>query len=511
MDTQALGRYLRQTRETRELTLEEAERTLRIRRRVLEAFELGEFSPSEFSPVQVRGFVRNYAVFLGLDPERVLQQLTLAQSGGSRPERRTSSLIGGASSKRGRGKRDTGPAPAVSASTRSITDTPHALPAVSPGRLPDSRGTGTPVVVWLLRLLVAAAALAIIVFVAVQLVQPTPTVEDPEPGILAVLPPSQTFTPVPSFTPAPTVIALVQPTTAFSGEGVQVIVEMEQRSWMRVRVDEVEQFAGIARPGERYDWVAVERIEINAASAEALRVTYNGQRQPSLGARGQRVDLVFTPANLTISTGPGYDPTAEQSSTPLPTPPPADGSLLTPATLPPTETAQAAASLASPEAAEVGAVRAGSRETAALPLASPTLMPLDAFSLTAVVGGSSTAPTPTLSESIPMDQAPPLVLSPTLDPLFAETATAFSQPAADAQAPAAAQPSATPLPTATATPRPSETPRPSPTATPRPSETPRPTATATPLPTETPRPTAIVPPRVNSPNATLPPTKAPGR
>jgi len=54
MDALALGRYLREAREAKELTLEDAERTLRIRRRVLEAFELGDFNVIDASPVQIR-------------------------------------------------------------------------------------------------------------------------------------------------------------------------------------------------------------------------------------------------------------------------------------------------------------------------------------------------------------------------------------------------------------------------------------------------------------------------
>jgi transcriptional regulator with XRE-family HTH domain len=68
MDAQALGRYLRQAREARELTLEDAEATLKIRARVLEMFELGEFNLPNFNAVQLRGFLRNYANYLQRDP-----------------------------------------------------------------------------------------------------------------------------------------------------------------------------------------------------------------------------------------------------------------------------------------------------------------------------------------------------------------------------------------------------------------------------------------------------------
>ncbi len=49
MDAQALGRYLRETREAKELSLDEAERALRIRRRILESFEVGDFNLPDFA------------------------------------------------------------------------------------------------------------------------------------------------------------------------------------------------------------------------------------------------------------------------------------------------------------------------------------------------------------------------------------------------------------------------------------------------------------------------------
>jgi cytoskeletal protein RodZ len=44
MDAPALGHYLRETREAQEKTLDQVERDIRIRRRILEAFEMGDFN-----------------------------------------------------------------------------------------------------------------------------------------------------------------------------------------------------------------------------------------------------------------------------------------------------------------------------------------------------------------------------------------------------------------------------------------------------------------------------------
>src|SRR5262245_22442097 len=133
MDAQALGRYLRQSREAKELTLEEAEQALRIRRRILESFELGEFSLPDFSPVQIRGFMRNYAHYLGLDEERVLEYSAAALLEGTRRGRRKK-----------KSKRTEQPSASSSARStqsgipvapRSITDTNPSLPVVPPSML----------------------------------------------------------------------------------------------------------------------------------------------------------------------------------------------------------------------------------------------------------------------------------------------------------------------------------------------------------------------------------------
>ena len=63
---QSLGRTLRQTREGRGLSLEQAEFETRIRAKFLVAMENGDLSNMP-SRVQARGFLYNYAQYLGLD------------------------------------------------------------------------------------------------------------------------------------------------------------------------------------------------------------------------------------------------------------------------------------------------------------------------------------------------------------------------------------------------------------------------------------------------------------
>ena len=87
-----IGRTLRETRERLGLTLEEAERTIRIRASLLGALERGEFD-SLPSATQARGFLHNYAEFLGIDPEALLRQYDESKQ----PKRRRSLVARGSS------------------------------------------------------------------------------------------------------------------------------------------------------------------------------------------------------------------------------------------------------------------------------------------------------------------------------------------------------------------------------------------------------------------------------
>jgi transcriptional regulator with XRE-family HTH domain len=66
-----LGETLRRARQTRGITIEDAERATRIPRRYLEALEQENFGILP-APVYARGFLRSYSGYLGLDPADLL-------------------------------------------------------------------------------------------------------------------------------------------------------------------------------------------------------------------------------------------------------------------------------------------------------------------------------------------------------------------------------------------------------------------------------------------------------
>ena len=77
--TQSIGQKLKQAREDRRITLEHASESTRIRVPYLKALETDDVSVLP-SPVQARGFLRNYADYLGLDFDRLLEELRAEQT-----------------------------------------------------------------------------------------------------------------------------------------------------------------------------------------------------------------------------------------------------------------------------------------------------------------------------------------------------------------------------------------------------------------------------------------------
>jgi cytoskeletal protein RodZ len=311
MDAQALGRYLRESREAKELTLDDAERVLRIRRRILESFELGEFNFSDASSVQIRGFIRNYARYLGLDAEYVVRYYDAARVEGSFTVRRDSK------------RSNRSPKSAVPRAARSITDTNPSLPAIPLEMRTPRPARARQMLNILVLLLVAGAALAVIVFVTFQLLNPQEPAIDMTAlnvNILQAATATASLTRRPTLTSQPSLTPIPRVQQNYSGQGVLVTIEMSQRTWIRMAADGVDQFVGIATPGMILEYEGQNTVLVTASNAEALIVTYNGRPQGLFGGRGQKVDIVFgLNGQIEVSSGPGFEPTSEFGPTPLPT------------------------------------------------------------------------------------------------------------------------------------------------------------------------------------------------
>lgn len=430
MDFYEIGRYLRESREARELTLEDAEIALKIRPRILEAFEAGDFAPPGLSTVQVRGFIRNYARFLGLDSDRVIDYYDVAvveandpkaaarreragEGRGPRPEKAAPPP----ERKPARERRTRRPRRSESAipppqAARQVTDTNPSLPAVPEDFITMSDAAAIRArrrrnsLNRSMLALVSLAAVAVIAFVTYELLQEPATILEFEdvPDIIFTETTTPTYTPLPSTTPEQMVLQpteRVHLTQVYTGQGVMVSVLMRQRTWLRVEADGQERYVGVAPPGAEITVglnEQVNEVNLTAANADALLVTYNGQPQRSFGRRGQQVQVRFTVDGVDVSSGTNFEATSAFTPTAPPTAQVDVGALIeaqTPTTTPgpsPTPTATRPPS------------------DTPMPTATPTWtsIPTNTPTLTPTIGPT---PTPTLSPT------PTLTLTPSDTPV----------------------------------------------------------------------------------------------
>lgn len=290
-----LGTLLREAREARGVTLADAQEATKINSRYLEGLEEGQYDvlPSE---VHVRGYLRNYARYLHLDPKPLLDRYELSR-GNRRPE----------------------PAP---------PETDEELAALGPLDVPEEHVFFDPVNVDLggggrsdsgsgLRIIIIVALLISIAIVAVRFVpmltgngdgsgaitsgleqvvsditnngepSPSPTADNAViPGAGDVV--TSTSRNAGIVLPTPTA---TRPSLPATMETIQMRLDITERTWMRVTIDGEVVFEGLARKGdEPYVWEALQEAQLLTGNAIGVFVTINEVALGKLGGRGEVVD-----------------------------------------------------------------------------------------------------------------------------------------------------------------------------------------------------------------------------
>ena len=313
---QEIGGRLRRQREQLGLTLDDVERNTYLRMRYLKALEAGKLNELP-SPVQGRGMLSNYAVFMGLDSEALL--LRFAEG-----------LQADLKDRRGVSKRQ--------AADRDASARPSPARRRQRFLAPD--------------FLIGFASVIILVgFVAWAALRVSAVQSDQEPSLTApsaadVLaqdtsepagtqtaslaadtPPAGTeaasesseATPTqalevavgePADTPEPT------PTVPESDSGaIQLYMVARQRTWVRITVDGEIKLEGRVIPGSPYLFTGNERLELLTGNGAALQIFLNRQDLGPLGISGEVVQRVFTLSGMQTPT-PAVSPTSRPSETP---------------------------------------------------------------------------------------------------------------------------------------------------------------------------------------------------
>lgn len=259
-----IGAVLRAARAARRASLVDLRARTKIDVRYLEALEEERFEDLPPLPF-ARGFLRTYALELGLDPEPLVERLVTAMSA-------------------------RGDVPGE--------DWRHLETAIVPARPPSplrraavSAGAA---------ILIAGVALA--VFFAQQLREfdrpvpaatPAATGAAPGPAAPAASPPAAPAGSPPAVPAAPAPAAPAAGPAPVATEGVTVDVEAVGRSWILVLDDEGPLFVGFITAGESRRWQSAGPLTIRVGNAAAVILTVNGKTVGPLGRPGEVVSRTF--------------------------------------------------------------------------------------------------------------------------------------------------------------------------------------------------------------------------
>jgi len=294
-----IGRILRKTREQLGLTLEEAERTLKIRASRLAALENGEFDTLP-SQAQARGFLNNYAEFLGLEPKELLREYDESQQ----PPRRRS------------------------IAARSPSNTAEINRSVHQVRTPSWFSSEI--------FIVASIAIAVIVVLVWGGMKIFNNLGSGDDVVAAANPAEELSLPTATDTPSPPPNALGEPPSIITAEptatstlilnvldAVNLQVIAERGAWVQVLADGEESFKGRMHAGEQHDFLGEERVEVSTGNGGGIRVIFNGQDQGLMGDIGQVVTRIWTPRGAQTPTPtqtltPTASPEMTETATPAP-------------------------------------------------------------------------------------------------------------------------------------------------------------------------------------------------
>lgn len=321
-----LGHILREARETKGLTLNEVQEQTRINQRYLEALEMGDYDKLP-TPVHVRGFLRNYARFLGLDPEPLLERYEVNQS--QRPRQKQAPVI----------MDPTEPvAPPVSTLPQDqIFFDPVNMEVDAGYSASSGRGISSDSVV---RLLIIGALLVMIYLAAQRFIplftgngdgseeltasitealenitggeegavagesEADTAVSDPSSSTGAFDPnlqPSSVLTSTSRNDPlaaAAAELPATRPALPATMEQIELVIDVLERSWMEVTIDGDVVFSGIARPdGEPFEWTADDEAKILTGNGAGVFVTINEIELGRLGERGQNAEETWQTTN----------------------------------------------------------------------------------------------------------------------------------------------------------------------------------------------------------------------
>lgn len=270
-----MGAELRAERERQGLTIQDVERETSIRAAYLQALEREDYSalPNE---VYVKGFIRNYASFLHMDPEKLVQEYR--------------ETIHGA---------DVGPIPKANPETTSLVNESAPFSSGSDFHERVEKSAKKQMIF----LAVASLAIAFIGSIyyffgddpaavkPAQTAQQTPAAQTPAAGQNAQTPNAPA--PTQNAQPAAPVQTIGNTANAAAGQA-DVTAKFTGRCWIQAIADGKVVYEGTVEANQTKRWTGKKEVIVTAGNAGAIDVTYNGQHVGKLGKEGIVVEKKFS-------------------------------------------------------------------------------------------------------------------------------------------------------------------------------------------------------------------------
>ncbi len=294
-----LGEQLRHAREVRGISLRDLENATRIRVKYLRALEQGDLDALP-TDVQLRGFLRNYAQHVGLDPESALLRLRQVMQ----------------NRKRHGWRKLFRPREATTLVSLESQGEVFAVPAQAVGTASLASGR------WLRvrRLVTPETFVSTVLFIGLiafffwggarlsrSIRSPLPVMVTPVILGPTITPTFLSHVPVTSTNPPPLV----------NFSDVQLTILVEQRSLVRVSVDGALEFQGMLQRGERRDYFADEQVELTTGNGAGVRVLFNQRDEGIMGVFGEVVTWTFLPNSVSRSA-PTLAPSTPTAATSAP-------------------------------------------------------------------------------------------------------------------------------------------------------------------------------------------------
>lgn len=269
------GEYLKREREQREVPLSKIAESTRVPLKFLDALEADDFD-SLPHPAFVKGYIKSYCKFLGLDETDAVLRYELflrERSGGAEEE------------KAGEAKK-------------------KQFNRFSPSRISDGSTASGPFSAGYI--VTAAAVLAAVAVIYYYTSSPKNTAPLPEEApVPAAAAPEASVTEAASQQAAPAnEQASAKPAdgagrapetspAGLPGEKHSLTVSATEMSWVKVAIDDEEPFDVVLRAGEKVSWKASRAFYLVVGNAGGVALNFDGEEMAGLGASGEVVKLAL--------------------------------------------------------------------------------------------------------------------------------------------------------------------------------------------------------------------------